>query len=965
MKTEGQKKGETGIKQYRDMENEQSIKRYIVRDVHGNILKENGFSVVGDVHVTVEPGHGEPSADVEYVGGELYLTLHNIEGNGITEIITNSQEGDDAVNTVTIKTNDNPEGVVLQVRNGSRGNGIASSSETLSPHDGGTNTHTFVDTDGNNHVFHGHNGDKGDQGDSAIWTGEGDPWRGLKNTTGQSTTEPMTQKAVTDKLTFYEDVDISNLTEYNAYINGSNVWTSNITGRKCIFIPVVGGTVIHVMPNYSFTYAFLTSSTYTSNTSVSTYAEGYTGTVVAAQSAGMQVLQVPSNAKYLYCISQWESNDRKPSMVRRVGLSVKDEIANINNKQAGLVQDMQMEEGISVSSVEELQYYINNSNQWQYDSTNQGKSKNIPIKAGKTYKISASSENYTAYAFLSSDNIAGDRQPPSFAEGVSGRTILGAGNSAIITAPINAAYLNLITRSGGTALNPQLAEVVTIKEALSGTKKAISVRLQRMGIDGTTGKYAIGPYKNRFSTSKLYRTPSDRIVKLTLSASSTTNGMAVIGYDKAMKYVGQSIMAATKDEPVEVEMAATWTYFKLLMVVPEYEDTDPAEYPDIVDMVMEGRFASDFEHYNMPQVTADSNGNYFIPMTINLDIPTPIMQDVETSTVNDVVNIGFDHGLLALPATYTADGTPTRLIIFCHGATAYIGQGATSFPSNLDAKYWLSEGYAVMDMDGLPDDTSGSHWCAPVAYLCYLAAYKHVIDNYNIYSDGVFLAGYSMGGIMALLTISFEQIPVKACCTFSMMGPMSMRQFWERSSSDKKMIADYCGIYDPEGITWPGFREPLPIELLTMEYTTINGHMKYIGNFGRLMQYSPSYRLIVNNPSVEAYTADEMFMSPDSAEYPEYIQGFYSGLVIKTKTPVKIFASYADPSVPYWHAQMWTRMFRNGGCIVELRLFTVGAHNFFIDSQNRVSSFVTSKGDTLTNVPIAFIEALQFWRNYE
>lgn len=46
----------------------------------------------------------------------------------------------------------------------------------------------------------GPQGLKGPQGDSAIWTGEGEPWSGLKNTTGQSTTEPMTQKAVTDEL---------------------------------------------------------------------------------------------------------------------------------------------------------------------------------------------------------------------------------------------------------------------------------------------------------------------------------------------------------------------------------------------------------------------------------------------------------------------------------------------------------------------------------------------------------------------------------------------------------------------------------------------------------------------------------------------------------------------------------------------------------------------------------------------
>lgn len=228
----------------------ESIKKFIIKDVHGGTKESGSFSVVGEVHVNLVPGYGEPYAESEYVNGILTITIHNIEGNGITEITTDSQEGDEAVNTVTIKTNANPEGVVLEVRNGSRGNGIASSSEVLSPEDGGVNTHTITDTDGNEHVFHtsnGHKGDKGDQGDSAIWTGEGEPWSGLKNTTGQSTTEPMTQKAVTDIVTkgayFGDDIKQTSLKivlgdRQTLYPNGMSQATTTYTTS--------GGTVINI-----------------------------------------------------------------------------------------------------------------------------------------------------------------------------------------------------------------------------------------------------------------------------------------------------------------------------------------------------------------------------------------------------------------------------------------------------------------------------------------------------------------------------------------------------------------------------------------------------------------------------------------------------------------------------------------------------------------------------------------------
>ena len=148
-----------------------SIKKFIIKDAHGGAKESGSFSVVGEVHVDIVPGYGVPYAESEYVNGILTITIHNIEGNGVTDITTDSQEGDEAVNTVTIKTEANPEGVTMEVRNGSKGE-------------------------------KGDKGDKGDQGDSAVYdpSSPDTPDFVMANTTGQSTTKAMTQKAVTDGL---------------------------------------------------------------------------------------------------------------------------------------------------------------------------------------------------------------------------------------------------------------------------------------------------------------------------------------------------------------------------------------------------------------------------------------------------------------------------------------------------------------------------------------------------------------------------------------------------------------------------------------------------------------------------------------------------------------------------------------------------------------------------------------------
>jgi hypothetical protein len=46
-------------------------------------------------------------------------------------------------------------------------------------------------------------------------------------------------------------------------------------------------------------------------------------------------------------------------------------------------------------------------------------------------------------------------------------------------------------------------------------------------------------------------------------------------------------------------------------------------------------------------------------------------------------------------------------------------------------------------------------------------------------------------------------------------------------------------------------------------------------------------------------------------------------------------------------------------------MFPTGNHSFDLAAANKVAEFVNSKGDTLEDVPIAYIEALQFWRRYE
>ena len=61
-----------------------------------------------------------------------------------------------------------------------------------------------------------------------------------------------------------------------------------------------------------------------------------------------------------------------------------------------------------------------------------------------------------------------------------------------------------------------------------------------------------------------------------------------------------------------------------------------------------------------------------------------------------------DCGLLLLPESYNDDGTPTRLVISCHGAGGTVTTDDSQVEEQVMTAYLLANGYAVLDVNGLP-----------------------------------------------------------------------------------------------------------------------------------------------------------------------------------------------------------------------------------------------------------------------
>ncbi len=128
----------------------------------------------------------------------------------------------------------------------------------------------------------------------------------------------------------------------------------------------------------------------------------------------------------------------------------------------------------------------------------------------------------------------------------------------------------------------------------------------------------------------------------------------------------------------------------------------------------------------------------------------------------------YDDGILLLPNTYSTDGAPTRLVIMCHGAGGTITTDDAQIINSTLAKYLLANGYAVVDVNGLPKDFADKYDIniknnigSPIATESYVKAYKYCIENYNFYKE-VFVHGGSMGGISSTNLVLSGEIPVIA-----------------------------------------------------------------------------------------------------------------------------------------------------------------------------------------------------------
>lgn len=260
----------------------------------------------------------------------------------------------------------------------------------------------------------------------------------------------------------------------------------------------------------------------------------------------------------------------------------------------------------------------------------------------------------------------------------------------------------------------------------------------------------------------------------------------------------------------------------------------------------------------------------------------------------DGTDMYTDYGVLIFPKSYTDTGKKTRLVISAHGGGGIVSADTSQAEYQSISQYLVANGYAVMDVNGLPEqyaidhgnlrlqDSVGSY----IAIQSHIKAYNYAMDNFNFYPE-VFLVGISEGGITTTNIVLHSHIPVLAQAGWSPVLD-TYNQIWMDPWP-------WCSVNGPGAVlaTVYGFE-------LNPESTSSKDRLKWIYDEKKIMGYNPMKCNVTTGA--------------DGLEYRHY------------RCPVKFWHCMDDETVRYEPTEAFIKSIQNAGGTAYLKLYETGGH---------------------------------------
>lgn len=651
--------------------------------------------------------------------------------------------------------------------------------------------------------------------------------------------------------------------------------------------------------------------------------------------------------------------------------ATKEEVAQLEH----LIVGGTVTEKISTSGYSPIGYFITNTNVWYNQTGNPTDSIAIPLDGIDNIKVTMSGGG-GYIAFLKSLNHLTVNGNPDFATGYSGRIQFADGDVNTYNIPSDANYLYIQSvNATGVDMLPRYNITTEVPSSGAVFREDIVDNLlsdsATVPLSAKQGSVLKGMIDNAAVRGEITISPEVEIGNLNNNGLESTTVFYGKKYWRTSRFIKLSGSDAISASVVTTGTSLRFCYYDANFTLLAYHDvavsstiTDTpvsgAEYLRVgIDSARPSTSAFDIPK---PKLTLSGkfsdNWDVFLnrPASGSLSILVPVMvsdpntTSAEAIAVQDTQTLLSDTGILALPETYDPTGDPTRLIIFCHGAGRNYPIGTSSFdPASLRPDFWLSEGYAVMDVEGNPYNDSDEHCYNPTARQSYIAAYEFVTKKYNIRRDGILLGGSSMGGGMCF-DLLLSDIPIIAACP--LVPAVNTMWWWEYMNATRRQFTSQkMGFVG----TAPTFTSNHPMSAAEWQYLQ--------DNYDKFIKYSPFFALMPDTPSkTEIFSIGNISNADDS----ETEDALYATRHFKCKAPVKMFAVHDDTTVNnHRNCDLVYSMMVRSAQIVELRYFPTGGHAFYLTDPYILSSYTNSYGEVLSGVPLVYVEMLAFWRRYE
>lgn len=315
----------------------------------------------------------------------------------------------------------------------------------------------------------------------------------------------------------------------------------------------------------------------------------------------------------------------------------------------------------------------------------------------------------------------------------------------------------------------------------------------------------------------------------------------------------------------------------------------------------------------------------------------------------------FTNAWIKLPKSYSRTGTPTKMIILCHGTT---GMSFTSFNESYrtPVEYFNSQGYAVMDcypLSSLYPNSSESVAAHSLGVACYQAAYDYIVKNYNIAPD-VCVYAKSAGGITQGNIINQSNIPVRGaailCPNLDLFN--DFRCMYPATSQYRMEIYNLTPLMTTEA--W------------TTEQSAVlkNNQLAFVG-FSPILYHNTidakAYNDFLLNRSYPLATSITKSYSQDLLNDSDF-SAIVDDAQLFTKCPVKIWYAEDDNQVPYVTIVKYQKMVQNGGgvCILRQMPDGTGGHGSADNSELAETVTVTARDGSSWTIAKGIVEALQW-----